>query len=80
MQLLHKDVNHRLGCRDESCAADVKAHEFFNNINFRRLESRKSPFGIPPYDKVPFELDVSVWLLASFTVRCRRLIGARALS
>jgi len=55
--LLQKDVNERLGCRDESCALDVMGHEFFRNINFRRLESRKSPFGNPPYDKVPFELD-----------------------
>lgn len=55
--LLEKDVASRLGCRDESCAQDVKNHPFFKNINFRRLESRKSPFGLPPYDKVPFELD-----------------------
>jgi len=55
--LLHKDATQRLGCRNESCADDVKNHSFFKNINFRRLESKKSPYGNPPYDKVPFELD-----------------------
>uniref|UniRef100_H2ZPA1 G protein-coupled receptor kinase n=1 Tax=Ciona savignyi TaxID=51511 RepID=H2ZPA1_CIOSA len=55
--LLKKDVKDRLGCRNGSCAADVKAHVFFKNINFKRLETGKQPFGNPPFDKVPFELD-----------------------
>nr|CAB3250910.1 G protein-coupled receptor kinase 6 [Phallusia mammillata] len=55
--LLKKDISERLGCREGSCAADVKAHHFFNKINFRRLERGNPPFGKPPFDKVPFELD-----------------------
>ncbi|CAK8675534.1 G protein-coupled receptor kinase 6-like isoform X2 [Clavelina lepadiformis] len=55
--LLKKDVKERLGCRNGSCASDVKAHDFFKNINFSRLESGKPPFGNTPFDKVPFELD-----------------------
>nr|XP_009859303.1 G protein-coupled receptor kinase 6 isoform X1 [Ciona intestinalis] len=55
--LLKKDVKDRLGCRNGSCASDVKAHPFFKNINFKRLETGKAPFGNPPFDKVPFELD-----------------------
>lgn len=58
-QLLKKDISERLGCREGSCAEDVKAHHFFNKINFRRLERGNPPFGKPPFDKVPFELDVS---------------------
>uniref|UniRef100_H2ZPA2 G protein-coupled receptor kinase n=1 Tax=Ciona savignyi TaxID=51511 RepID=H2ZPA2_CIOSA len=49
--LLKKDVKDRLGCRNGSCAADVKAHVFFKNINFKRLETGKQPFGNPPFDK-----------------------------
>ena len=58
-QLLQKNVSERLGCRNVSCAADVKSHPFFKDINFRRLEVGKAPFGNAPFDKVPFELDVS---------------------
>jgi len=59
LQLLKKDPKERLGCRNGSTAADVKAHAFFKNINFRRLEAGHEPFGNPPFHKVPFELDVS---------------------
>ena len=62
-QLLIKDPKERLGCRGGSSAADVKAHPFFKNINFRRLEAGHEPFGNPPFDKVPFELDVSAKLI-----------------
>ena len=58
-QLLKKDPKERLGCRNGSTAEDVKAQQFFKNINFRRLEAGHEPFGNPPFHKVPFELDVS---------------------
>lgn len=37
-QLLAKDPKQRLGCLAEG-AAGVKAHPFFKNINFKRLEA-----------------------------------------
>uniref|UniRef100_UPI00358F84FF G protein-coupled receptor kinase 5-like isoform X1 n=1 Tax=Myxine glutinosa TaxID=7769 RepID=UPI00358F84FF len=45
MQLLIKDYRERLGCRG-SRATEVKAHPFFCNINFKRLEAGKvdAPF------------------------------------
>ncbi|XP_029366610.1 G protein-coupled receptor kinase 5 [Echeneis naucrates] len=36
--LLTKDPKQRLGCREDG-AAGVKAHSFFKNINFKRLEA-----------------------------------------
>lgn len=38
MQLLTKDPKQRLGCQADG-AAGVKAHSFFKNINFKRLEA-----------------------------------------
>ncbi|XP_077972344.1 G protein-coupled receptor kinase 6-like isoform X2 [Styela clava] len=55
--LLKKDISERLGCRNTSCAEDVKVHPFFRNINFKRLEAGAQPFGNPPFTKVPFEPD-----------------------
>lgn len=37
-QLLTKDPKQRLGCLADG-AAGVKAHSFFKNINFKRLEA-----------------------------------------
>lgn len=37
-QLLAKDPKQRLGCQAEG-GAGVKAHPFFKNINFKRLEA-----------------------------------------
>jgi len=37
-QLLTKDPKQRLGCQVDG-AAGVKAHSFFKNINFKRLEA-----------------------------------------
>jgi hypothetical protein len=41
-QLLQKDPANRLGC-SESGAKSVKAHPFFNSINFKRLEAGIHP-------------------------------------
>ncbi|RXN36246.1 G -coupled receptor kinase 5-like isoform X1 [Labeo rohita] len=38
LQLLAKDPKQRLGCQADG-AAGVKAHSFFKNINFKRLEA-----------------------------------------
>lgn len=38
MQLLTKDPKQRLGCQADG-AGGVKAHSFFKNINFKRLEA-----------------------------------------
>lgn len=53
-QLLTKDPKQRLGCNADG-AAGVKAHSFFKNINFKRMEA-----GIVD---PPFVPDVSAWLL-----------------
>jgi len=37
-QLLTKDPKQRLGCQVDG-ATDTKAHHFFKNINFKRLEA-----------------------------------------
>lgn len=37
-QLLTKDPKQRLGCQVDG-ATDTKAHPFFKNINFKRLEA-----------------------------------------
>lgn len=37
-QLLTKDPKQRLGCKTDG-AAGVKAHSFFKNINFKRMEA-----------------------------------------
>lgn len=37
-QLLSKDPKQRLGCQADR-ASGVKAHPFFKNINFKRLEA-----------------------------------------
>jgi G protein-coupled receptor kinase len=49
-QLLQKDPANRLGC-SESGAKSVKAHPFFNSINFKRLEAGM--------EEPPFVPDVS---------------------
>lgn len=49
-QLLQKDPANRLGC-SESGAKAVKAHPFFNSINFKRLEAGM--------EEPPFVPDVS---------------------
>ena len=38
-QLLKKDPKSRLGCGPSSSPKDVKAHPFFKNINFKRLQA-----------------------------------------
>lgn len=53
LQLLSKDPKQRLGCQADG-AAGVKAHSFFKNINFKRLEA-----GIV---EPPFVPDVSIFL------------------
>ena len=42
LQLLQKDVQRRLGCRNnqgEKGADDLKAHSYFKDINWRRLDA-----------------------------------------
>ena len=54
MQLLQKEVSKRLGCRNnqgEKGADDLKAHPYFKDINWRRLDA-----GL---HEVPFVPDVS---------------------
>lgn len=63
MQLLTKDPKQRLGCQADG-AAGVKAHSFFKNINFKRLEA-----GIV---EPPFVPDVSNLynLLRTLALKC----------
>ncbi|XP_067848363.1 rhodopsin kinase GRK1 [Heptranchias perlo] len=55
--LLEKDPNKRLGFRDEGCD-ELKAHLFFKNINWRKLEAGILPPPFTPDSKTVYAKDI----------------------
>lgn len=69
-QLLAKTVKTRLGCRNGRYGArEVKLHQFFNCINWKRLEA-----GIV---EPPFVPDVSIFIISIFPTKSQKYPNER---